>query len=162
MSSGGYRPGSGRKKGSKDKKPRGTPKPPASDAEKIRQMLAMGTKAKARFYQEFMQRVARGEKLSVSEMRMMDKIGLEIAEVVGLGEGKPPVTMETIELEAPQYLRRVWNDPNIETVLRIRAAEIIVKGDGGEKGIKEKRNERAKTAGSGKFRASVPPLRVVK
>jgi len=64
-------------------------------------------------------------------------------------------------LEAHEYLRRVWNDPTVEPALRIRAAEIIVRA-GGEKGKKDVKAERAARAGAGIFAASRPPnLKVV-
>lgn len=50
-----------------------------AESEKIKAMLAMGIKAKARFYQEFLVRVSKGERLSVAEKRLMDQIGVELA-----------------------------------------------------------------------------------
>ena len=51
MARGGFRPGAGRKPGSKDAKQRKKPEP--SEVTKIRQMLKYNIKAKAKFYQEF-------------------------------------------------------------------------------------------------------------
>jgi len=163
---GGYRPGAGRKKGQKDAKPRkGSPRLAEQEQllieqEKIREMLAYGTKAKARFYQEFLVRMGKGEKLSIAEKKLFEKLGLELESEVE-GE-KPKDTMAGEDLEAGEYLRRVWNDPGMDAALRIRAAEIIVKGSGEGMGAKDRQNERAKKAGAGKFGAGAPPLRRVK
>ena len=58
MSRGGYRPGTGRPKGAKDSKPRKGSKakkaPGKSDKKKIQELLDLGTKAKARMYQDFL------------------------------------------------------------------------------------------------------------
>lgn len=157
MPHGGYRPGAGRKKGSKDSKPRkGTPQ--KEEAEKIKAMLAMGIKAKARFYQEYLIRVSKGESLSLSEKRLMDQIGVELAaETV---EGKPD-TGRT-DLEAGEFLRRVWNDPGVEISLRIRAAEIAFRVISEKLGKKDEKAEKARQAGAGKFQAGRAPLSVVK
>jgi len=55
----------------------------------------------------------------------------------------------------------VWNDPAIETALRIRAAEIVVRS-GPSMGKKDELNERAKTAGAGRFGAGRAPLVSIK
>ena len=73
---GGARPGAGRKKGQTDRKPRaGTEK--RAEYEQIQKMLAMGVKAKARFYQEFLIRVANQDKkqkpLSLAEKKLISE-----------------------------------------------------------------------------------------
>jgi hypothetical protein len=162
MKVGGARPGAGRKKGQKDKKPRkGTEA--RKELEKIQAMLAMQMKAKARFYQEFLIRVAnqdgKQKPLALAEKKLMAQLAVELAEQTG--EGKPEAAPD--DLEAGDYLRKVWNDPAIDTALRIRAAEVALKGNEGPKGKKEEKADRAKNAGSGKFRPSAPPvLKVVK
>jgi len=166
MARGGFRIGAGRKKGQKDKKPRkGSPKlieqdQKTAEQDKIREMLAYGTKAKARFYQEFLVRMGKGENLSIAEKKLMEKLGAELASEV---DGETPEDVGIGEdLEAHEYLRRVWNDPKMDAALRIRAAEIVFKGSGEAMGAKERQNERAKTAGKGKFGAGAPPIRRVK
>lgn len=80
------------------------------------------------------------------------------------GKGSPTLAnpIKATDIDAVDFLRTVWNDPNIEMSQRIRAAEIVHKG-GGPKGKKSEREEKAKIAGSsGKFTASPPPLRVIK
>ena len=65
-----------------------------------------------------------------------------------------------------EYMQRVMNDPSNDTSIRLRAASLAApfvhsrKGEGG--GKKDEREAKAKTAGSGKFAASPPPLRAVK
>lgn len=160
MPSGGHRTGAGRPRGAKDSKPRKTKKPAMTDQEKIRKMLSMGMTAKARFYQEFLVRISNGEKLNISEKRLMDKLGAELTKEV-----KPdaPPTGETEQLDSTAFLVKAMNDQNVDMALRIRAAEILRKDDGEKKGKKEQREERAKAAGSGRFRTGEPPqLKVVK
>ncbi len=172
MSRGGYRPNSGPKKGAKyrprkGKEPKpGEPKakkasPEPTDADKIRAMLAMGTKVRARMYQEFLARVGRGEKLTLAEKKMMEKIGEELAAEVN-GE-KPPATIETGETVTPlELILKGMNDPNESKETRYRlaiaAAPFVHPRKGEGLGKKDEKNERAARAGSGKFRSSAPPL----
>ena len=184
MSRGGYRPGSGPPRGShyrprkgKEPKPgqpsatmpakkprKAKPPPEPTDADKIRQMLAMGTKVRARMYQEFLRRVGKGEKLTLAEKKMMEKIGEELQADVN-GE-KPPVTVDG-KIETPlEHLLRVMNDLKIPEETRLRAAALAApfchtrKGEG--LGKKEEAGERAKSAGQGKFKAGRAPLALVK
>ena len=165
MAAGGYRVGAGRKKGAKDKKPRKGSKPktnPATPTEKdkIREMLTFSVKAKAKMYQEFLMRVSKGDNLSIMEKKMMDKLGMELeAEVKEEEEVKARPKLE--DLEADEYLRAVWNNPDIETSLRIRAAEIVVRS-GPAMGKKDELNERARTAGAGRFGSGRAPLALMK
>jgi len=167
MASGGYRPGAGRKKGTKDSKPRkGSKKKPAkeqatqTEKDKIREILAFSVKAKAKMYQEFLMRVSKGESMSIMEKKMMDKLGMELeAEVKDEEEAKARPKLE--DLEADEYLRAVWNDPGIETSLRIRAAEIVVRS-GPAMGKKDELNERARSAAAGRFGSGRAPLALIK
>ncbi len=74
---GGYRPGAGRKKG--------PPKPPkeksqaAIDREQIRALLATGTKARAKIYQDYLVRISKGDPLTMPEKQLMVKLGAELA-----------------------------------------------------------------------------------
>jgi hypothetical protein len=175
MPSGGYHNG-GRPKGSKNSGPRkgskayeafhkrtrkrkDEPAPEPTEADKIRQMLTYGTKAKARMYQEFLQRISQGGTLTTTEKKLFDKIGGELA--AELKPEAPKLPAECVDLEAEEYLRKVWNDPNMDPALRIRAAEIAFKGSEGKLGKKEVKDKAAKAAGSGKFAASAPPLKLV-
>jgi hypothetical protein len=157
MPRGGYRPGSGRKNGSKDKKKRQL-SPESEEKKKLREMLAYDKQAKARFYQEFLIRVSKGEKLSLSEKKMMDKLGTELAAELDDEEAKQGQG----DLEAYEYLRTVWNDPNADPSLRVRAAEIVLRVEGEKKGKKDVLEDKAKNAGSGKFAPGKAPVRLVK
>jgi len=149
---GGYRPGAGRKKGAKDKAPRQV-SPESEEKKKLREMLAYDKKAKAKFYQEFLVRASKGESLSISEKKLMDKLGTELA--ADLAESAPE--QEAGNLDAYDYLRSVWNDPKVEAALRIRAAEVVFRAQAEGKGKKELSAERAKNAGRGRFAPSGPP-----
>jgi hypothetical protein len=159
MSKGGYRPGAGRPKGIKETKPRrrkgGLPPPEPTEAEKIEKMLSYGTRAKAKLYQDYLQRIGQGGALSVTEKKHMDKLGAELEAEI---KGDEPPDVNKLDLEAYDYLRQVWNDPSIEVSLRIRAAEIVFKGAEEKRGKKDEKADRAKAAGSGKFAASKPPM----
>lgn len=158
MPKGGYRPGAGRKKGTKDKTPR-KPSPAQEEAKKIKEMLAYDIKAKAKFYQEFLMRVSKGETLTTAEKKMMDKLSTELAAATQASEAQG----KTSDVEADEFLRQVWNDPGVEISLRIRAAEIVFRGIGdGKFGKKDEQGARARAAGAGKFAAGKAPLKVVK
>ena len=158
---------SGPRKGSKayaelHKKPRKRkeqPAPEPTEADKIRQMLTFGTKAKAWMYQEFLQRIGKGETLTTAEKKLFDKIGGELEAEVK--PAAPDLPEECNDLEAREYLRKVWNDPSIDHSLRIRAAEIAFKGVEGKQGKKEVKDGKAREAGRGRFAPSAPPKLVV-
>lgn len=158
---GGARPGAGRKPGQKDKKPRkGTTA--RAETERAAAMVALARKAKQRIHQEFIIRIAdqdgKQKPLSLAEKREFIKLSDEFA--AEAGEKKP--NAQPGDLEAGEYLRKVWNDPSVDTALRIRAAEVALKGTEGPKGKKTEQAEKAKSAGSGKFAAGKPPqLKVV-
>lgn len=166
MPVGGYRPGAGRPKGAKDKKPRKPRKTaktrpkrakPDGNREKIKQLLGAGALAKAKIYQEFLQRLAAGERLNLAEKKLMDKLGGELAAEVGEKQNKPAAAIPE-DIDSPEFLRRVWNDPSVDMALRVRAAEIVFRdGSEGKKSKKQEREDRAKQAGSGKFAPAAPP-----
>ena len=169
MASGGYRPGSGPAKGTKYK-PR-VPKPGAkkpkvpTEKNKLKNMLALGIKAKAKFYQEFLLRISHGERLTVSEQKMMDKLGVELTSEI---DEKTPEPNKSIEkLEPLEYMLKVMNDPAENPDMRARMAVSAApyrhsrKGEGA--GKKDEQAGRAKAAGAGRFSSSAPPkLAVVK
>lgn len=155
MSRGGYRSTAGRKKGQKDTKPR-KGSPAYTEAENIKKMLTLRIKAKAKIYQDFLVRVKNGDKLSIAEKRLMDKLGNELE-----AETKEKKTESGgPDLEAGEFLRKVWNDPNVDMSLRIKAAEVAHKES--PKGKKDERADRAKQASQGKFAAGKAPVRLVK
>lgn len=163
---GGYRPGAGRKRGQKDTKPRkGTkPKPKPSDRDKIREMLSFGVRAKAKIYQEYLQRLSQGGKLSVTEKRHMDKIGaeleLEIKVEPGITENAAAENMTPLE-----YMLKVMNDPQAEKDRRDKmaiAAAPFIHPRKGEGNAKDDKADRAKAAAAGKYAPGKAPLKVVK
>ena len=161
MASGGYRSGSGRPKGKKDSKPRKMTEAQA-EAEKIRQMLTLGTKAKAKFYQEFLIRVSKGDKLSLAEKKMMDQLSVELAKE--LDDPAEPVVSEG--LDPLTYMLRVMNDPREDPAVRRQMAAAAApychprKGEG--VGKKDEKADKARLAGHGRFAPSKAPLSLVK
>ena len=165
MARGGYRPGAGRPKGSKGKaKPSEKAKPNQTDAEKIKQMLSLGAKAKARFYQEFLIRVSKGEKLTVAEQRAMTKLGAELA--ADGTDKKPTKAKRGKKLDPLAYMLQVMNDegedPDMRARMAIAAAPYIHSRKCEGMGKKEEKDEKARKAGSGKFAAGQAPLKAVK
>jgi len=166
MSRGGYRPGTGRPKGAKDSKPRKGSKakkaPSKSDKKKIQELLELGTKAKARMYQDFLLRISKGEKLSIAEKKMMVALGDELSADVK-APGKP---QEGEKLDPLDYMLKVMNDPAEDKDMRARmataAAPYVHARIAEGKGKKDEKVDRAKQAGVGKFAAGRPPLALVK
>jgi hypothetical protein len=165
MARGGYRPGAGRPKGAKGKaKPSEKEKPNQTDAEKIKQMLSLGAKAKARFYQEFLIRVSKGEKLTVAEQKAMTKLGDELA--ADGTEKKPTKAKRGKKLDPLAYMLAVMNDetedPDMRARMAIAAAPYIHSRAGESAGKKQEKADRAKKAGAGKFAQGKAPLQVVR
>jgi len=162
MSRGGYRPGAGRKRGTKDAKPR-KGSPVAIEHDKIREMLAYGTKARARFYQEFLVRMGKGEKLSIAEKRLMEKLGTELAAEV---DGEPGKSGKAEDLTPLEFMLRTMNntaeDKKLRASMAIAAAPFVHPRKGEGAGKKQDKDDRAKQAGKGKFGAGAPPLRRIK
>ena len=162
MARGGFRPGAGRKPGSKDAKQRKKPEP--SEVTKIRQMLKYNIKAKAKFYQEFLNRVAKGETLSISEKKMMDKLAVELSADLTEDEKVEAIIEELTPLD---YMLKVMNDPQAEKERRDRmaqaAAPYIHARAGEGVGKKDEKAERAERAAQGKFAPGKPPeLKVIR
>ena len=167
MSRGGYRPGTGRPKGAKDKKPRkGSDKekkpPKKSEREQIKEILALGHKAKARMYQDFLLRISKNENLSITEKKLMDKIGAELESEIKESEKPDLDNLDKKDIDASDFLRGVWNDQNVDISIRVRAAEIVFKGADDKKGKKDEKADKAKQAAGGKFASMGDRLRIVK
>ena len=161
MARGGFRIGSGRKRGSRDKAPRGTPDRDYSEAAKAaaerKRLLSLGHTAKMKYFHDTMKRVAAGDKLTVTEMKYLDKLKGEL-EAKPAGDGKTETPLE--------LMLRIMNDPNQPEEFRARmacaAAPFVHARQGEGLGKKEEKNERAKAAGGGKFSSMANRLRVVK
>ena len=169
MGSGGYRPGAGRKKGTKnkttDKPTKKAPlSPEAEEKKKLRELLSFDRKAKAKFYQEFLQRLGRGETLSITEKKLMDKIGAELS--AELNEDKTEGKGQKGEPDAKQYLESLLVSPDIDRKTKIQIANILLpyqhsrQAEG--KGKKEDKADKAKAASSGKFAPGKAPIKLVK
>ena len=166
MSRGGWRPGGGRPPGIKETRPRRRKSPVVdSDATTIRQMLSMGTRAKAKVYQEFIRRIGRDEILTLAEKRHFFKLGEELAAEVG--EEKLPegvvAAADAEGLDPLAYMLKIMNDPKMPVDRRdwmaIAAAPFCHprRGEAGT-GKKDATADRAAKAGKGKFKASAPPV----
>ena len=83
-----------------------------------------------------------------------------------IGDQRTPDQGPTENLMPLEYMLRVMRDPNADPLLRdrmaIAAAPYIHPKAGESKGKKDEKANRAKAAGSGKFAAGRPPLKVVK
>jgi len=163
MASGGYRPGAGRKKGSKDKKlrkPSKSRKPANTEKQKLEKMLALDKKAKASFYQEYLQRVSKGERLTIQEKKLMNTLGVELA--AGLNEDDK-TNAKAENLDPLAYMLKVMNDPVVELDRRDRmaiAAAPYCHSRKGEGNKKEERGERARKAAKGRFAGAKAPVRL--
>jgi len=166
MSRGGFRPGSGRKKGGHNPKP-AQKSQEAIDRDQIRQLLSLGIQAKKKLFLEYMIRVKNEDKqqkpLSIVEKKHMEKIEADLAATEEDGNPGPVDVSESDPLE---YMLEVMRDPKADQETRLRAASLAApyvharKGEG--VGKKEEKGERAAKAGQGKFAPSKPPLALVK
>lgn len=157
MAKGGFRPGAGRPRGAKDSRPRkGTPI--QSENETLKRMLALGMEAKTILYQEFIDRVKKGDKLSIVEKKMMEGLGSSLVEELDANRAKA----EPENLDADEFLKGVWNNPAVDISLRIRAAEVVFRSTADTKGKKEIKDDKAKSVGQGKFSSGRAPLTMVK
>ena len=167
MSSGGYRPGAGRKPGSKDKKPRGkTPKATQplpliqADKDKINALLAIDleTREKAKAYSDLLTRASKGESLTAAGKREMASLREELRKRLSDGESED-LTLD--EPDAKEFLEKLLLSKDVDQKTKIQIANILLpfqhsrKGEG--LGKKDEQAGRAKAAGAGKFSASAPP-----
>ena len=168
MPRGGYRPGAGRKKGTKDKtqrepKKKTLPTPESEENQKLRELLKFDKKAKARFYNEYLTRVSKGDALSITEKKFMDKIGAELSAELNKAERIEAAAENLTPLD---YMLKVMNDPQAEKERRDRmaqaAAPYIHARAGEGVGKKDEKAERAERAAQGKFAPGKPPLKIVK
>jgi hypothetical protein len=156
MGRGGYRPGAGRKPGSKKSAEI------SEETQQIRDMLALKTKAKAKLFNDLLGKIKSGGKVTISEKKLMDILAVELAaEVSG---DKQPENSE--RLEPLDYMLSVMNDPMADKDRRdrmaIAAAPFVHPRIAEGKGKKQEKDEKAKTAGAGKFAPGRPPLALVK
>ena len=160
MAKGGYRSGAGRPKGAKDSIPRKAYEKSQSQLNKktLEKMLTLGLEAKTILYQEFIDRVKDGDKLSLVEKKMMEGLGNSLVEELDANKAKS----EPGNLGADEFLKGVWNNPAVDIALRIRAAEVVFRNTTDAKGKKELKEEKAQSASDGKFKAGRAPIALVK
>jgi len=153
MARGGYRPGAGRPKGTVKKQLVKTAALPfISKAEEL-----------AIFYKGMLDQVAQGKKPTEAEKQKMQKLAAELAktyETGGENEGKP-----IEELLPLDFMLRLMNNTKADMEMRARMATAAApychprKSEGA--GKKDEKADRAKQAGSGKFKAGAAPLKLV-
>lgn len=155
MPRGGYRPGAGRKKGSKDKS---------------RESTAFSLKARefAEFYRGVMDRARRGIKPTAKEKEKMAVLSAELAGKLDEANlGSKSAEAEAVKDLTPlDFLLGILRNPAEEKEIRIRVATLAApfvharKGDGA--GKKQDKEDAAKRASKGKFAPSKPPIKLVK
>lgn len=156
MGRGGYRPGAGRKPGSK----KGAEI--SEETQQIRDMLALKTKAKAKLFNDLLGKIKSGGKVTISEKKLMDVLAVELAaEVNGDKQPENPDKLEPLD-----YMLSVMNDPMADKDRRdrmaIAAAPFVHPRIAEGKGKKQEKDEKAKNAGAGKFAPGRPPIALVK
>ena len=153
---GGYRPGAGRKPGSK----KGAEI--SEETQQIRDMLALKTKAKAKLFNDLLAKIKSGGKITIAEKKLMDILAVELAAEVG-GDKKPE---NSDRLEPLDYMLAVMNDQTADKERRdrmaIAAAPFCHARIAEGKGKKQEKDDKAKTAGAGKFAPGRPPIALVK
>jgi hypothetical protein len=160
---GGYRPGAGRKPGKskKSKEKDELKRIKKEEAEKIKEILSYGIKAKTKIYNDYLKRVQNGDKLTATEIKTMDKIEDELKSTI------LDKSLEKKETETPlDFMLRIMNDPNQEQSTRERMAVAAApyihsrksEGIGKKEDIAQKAEDVAKT----KFGTWESPLKVVK
>jgi len=106
-----------------------------------------------------MKRIAAGEKLTLTEMKYLDKLE-EVLNPKPLDLFDIPNGIDPLD-----YLLQVMRDQKTDQETRLRAASLAApychprKGEGA--GKKDEKADRAKQAGSGKFKAGAAPLKLV-
>lgn len=192
MARGGYRIGGGRPKGSLDKKPRKRrfdakkpEKPKRSKSKKqpieqkpeirpetdlqdrIKKLLESGTNAKAKIFRDLVNKLATSQSLTSAETKTMVMLEKELMATVEQTPDMPLDILDAIEQMTPlEYMLKIINDPKAEAERRdklaIAAAPFMHdrKGEGG--GKKQDKEDRAKTAGKGRFSPGQAPIRMIK
>lgn len=150
MSRGGYRPGAGRKKGSK----------------KTKESSVFLSKAGefAKFYKGLLDRSSQGKKPTDSEKQTMNKLASELTKNYEPGGENKPVNISTAD--AKTYLEELLISVWVDQKSKIQIANILMpyqhtrKGEGA--GKKEEKADRAASAGKGRYQTGRPPIKLVK
>ena len=161
MGRGGYRPGAGRKKGTLDSAPR-----KKTETQEQINRLPFISKAEemAVFYKGLIDRAQKGKKPTDKEKQKMNQLATELSQTY---EAKEETSEKPIEELLPlDFMLKVMNDNKEHKELRARMAVAAApfcharKGEG--VGKKSEKEDRAKSAGLGKFASMANKLRVVK
>lgn len=184
MARGGFRPGAGRPKGSKDIKPRkrrkskktikskalkkSVPPPENVFTEKLKTLLEYGAKAKANIFRDLVNKLASGKELTAAETKMMMSLEKDLSSIID----ESPDIDENVRQEINKsltpldYMLNVINNEKADAERRDKlaiAAAPFFHSKIGEKGKKQEKEDRAKKVGAGRFSASKPPkLKAVK
>jgi hypothetical protein len=157
MARGGFRPGAGRKPGSKKSAEI------SEETQQIRDMLALKTKAKAKLYNDILGKIKSGGNVTLADKKLFDILSIELSEEAN--GGKP--ADETSSVDAKLFLEGLLTNPNVDQKTKIQIANILIpyqharKGEGAG-GKKEEQADRAKQAGAGRFQSGKPPIALVK
>lgn len=139
---GGYRPGAGRPKGSKDKKPRKrkitakkpkktrksakkqeTSQPKSDTQDRIKKLVEHGLNAKAKMYSDLLNKLARFSKqepgatdLTIAEKRLMVKLGEELSKTADQKNIPDDIKNDAKaeNLSPLEYMLKVINDPQAD------------------------------------------------
>jgi phage terminase small subunit len=161
MSRGGYRANAGRKKGTKDSKPR-----KKSDTQEQINRLPFISKAEelAVFYKGLIERAHTGKKPTDKDKQQMNKLATELAKEYESKEEKSETPIE--KLLPLEFMLKVMNDQKENKELRARmamaAAPFVHSRMAEGKGKKQEKDDKAKSAGVGKFAPGRPPIALVK
>ena len=155
MGRGGFRPGAGRKKGTK--------KEVKTDVKSL-PLLAKAEEF-AVFYAGLMEKARSGKKMTEDDRQQMNALAMEMARIHSGGE-VAPVTEADETRDAKEYLEKLLMMNGLDKKTKIQVANILLPfqhqriGEG--KGKKEEKDERAKRAGAGRFAPGKPPIALVK
>lgn len=154
MARGGFRPGSGRKKGKKDRK----------FIEKPESIVFLSKAEEfAVFYRGVLERLAHGKKPTPAESQQMQKLAAELTKTYeSSGDGEDRKIEDLLPLD---YMLQVMNNQSVDQDTRLKAASLAApyihpRKEGA--GKKEEKEDKAKKAAIGKFAAGAPPLKLVK
>lgn len=154
MARGGFRPGAGRKKGTKKEKIEAKSLPLLVKAEEI-----------ALFYAGLMDKARAGQKMTPDDRKQLNALLLDMARIHGGGEVVPVEEADETK-DAKEYLEKLLSMNGLDKKTKIQVANILLpfqhsrKGEG--TGKKQEKDNKAKAAGAGKFKPSAPPLKLVK
>ena len=172
MAKGGFRPGSGRPKGAKDKRPRKNAikikksKKPVEPSmkDRIKELLKASVAAKAKAYHDLAVKQQQGEPLSTAELKTMMSLERDLQDAVN--DENDESDAENKKISPLEYMLKIMRDPNKDEDIRkqcaFEAAKYCHIRIDTTKGKKDEAEERATKASAGKYAPAAPPLKRVK